>query len=96
MTNTIENIVEMKNHTNNFGISSYDWFFNELENNHISKSDGAKRNVSIVEGYDEEAKAYIIHQLFYINSDAANELKKELKIDEPFVSDENYKHITKP
>lgn len=48
-----------------------------------------------MEEYDEEAQAYIIHQLFFINEAAASELMKELEIVEPFVSDENYKHINK-
>jgi hypothetical protein len=85
----------MKNHENNLGVNSYDWFFMELENNFLSKLDGTKRNVSIVEKYDKEAQDYIIHQLLYINKTAASELKDELKINEPFVSDENYKYIKK-
>lgn len=92
---TIENILEMKHQTNNLGVNSYDWFFMDLENNHLSKLDGAKRNVSIVEKYDKEAQDYIIHQLFYINKNAANELMIELKIVEPFISNENHKHIIK-
>lgn len=95
MTKTIESIIEMKNHTNNLGINVYEWFFNDLENNHISKLNGAKRNLAIANEYDEVAQAYIIHQLFYINQDAARELMEELKIDDPFVSDENNKHIIK-
>lgn len=95
MSQNIGNIIEMKNHTNNLGINSYDWFFNVLENNYISKLNGTQRNLAIAEEYDEEAQAYIIHQLFYINEAAASELMKELEIVEPFVSDENYKHINK-
>ncbi|GGP16209.1 hypothetical protein [Oceanobacillus neutriphilus] len=93
MVNTVEDIIEMKNHTNNLGVNVYDWFFTDLENNYISKLNGTKRNVSIVENYDEESQAYIIQQLFYINKNAADELMKELKIVEPFVSNENYNHI---
>lgn len=95
MVYTIETIKELKNHTNNLGVNSYDWFFKDLENNYISKMDGTKRNASTVKKYDEEAQAYIIHQLFYINERAANELMKELRIVEPVVSDENYRHIDK-
>ncbi|MDY0394803.1 hypothetical protein RWE15_10455 [Virgibacillus halophilus] len=43
MTQTIEDIIEMKNHTNDFGINIYDWFFNDLENNYISKLNGTKK-----------------------------------------------------
>jgi len=96
MAITVEIITEMKNHTNDFGVNSYDWFFGNLENNYISKINGTKRNVTVIENYDEEVRDYIICQLNYINADAANELMKELKIDEPFVSDENYQHIIKP
>ncbi|MFD2209368.1 hypothetical protein ACFSMW_06560 [Virgibacillus halophilus] len=96
MTQTIEDIIEMKNHTNDFGINIYDWFFNDLENNYISKLNGTKRNVSILEKYNKEAQSYIIHQLFYINKDASDELMKELKLVEPFVSNENHSHINKP
>lgn len=96
MTYTVEGIIDMKNYTNNLGVNVYDWFFIELENNYVSKLGGTKRNIPIVEKYDEEAKAYIILQLFYINKNAANELMKELKIVEPFVSNENYNHIIKP
>lgn len=93
---TVESIIEMKNHTNNLGVNSYDCFFMELENNYISKLNGTKRNSVFVENYNEEAQNYIIHQLFYINENAAQELMKELKIEEPFVSSENHKHIIKP
>lgn len=96
MAMTIETIVEMKNQTNFLGVNGYEWFFADLENNHLSKRDGAKRNASVVESYDQEAQAYIIHQLFYINEEAARELMAELNIDKPFVTDENNKHIVKP
>ena len=96
MAYTVESIIDMRNHTNNLGVNAYEWFFMDLENNYISKLDGTKRNVSILERYNEEAQVYIVLQLFYINKDAANELKKELKIVDTFVSNENYKHIIKP
>ena len=93
MAMTVEQILEMKKHTNNLGINSYDWFFNNLENNSISKVDGVKRNAAIAEEYDDEAKAYILHQLVYLNQEAAGDLMAELKIEKPFVSDENVKHL---
>lgn len=96
MTYEIKRIIEMKNETNNLGMNVYDWFFNNLENNYLSKLDGNKRNVSILEGYDLEAQTYIIHQLFNINEEAAQDLMKELEIEQLFISDENAKHINKP
>lgn len=92
---TIEQIVEMKKETNFLGVNAYEWFFADLENNHLSKQDGAKRNASIAEAYDKEAQAYIIHQLFYMNEDAARELMTELHIEKPFVTDEHNIHIVK-
>ncbi|WP_026828211.1 hypothetical protein [Exiguobacterium artemiae] len=93
MKMTIEQILEMKNHTNNLGINSYDYFFNNLENNSISKVDGVKRNAAIAKEYNDEAKAYILHQLFYLNQEATSDLMAKLKIEKPFISDENVKHL---
>lgn len=95
MALTVKDIIDMKNHTNNLGINVYDWFFNDLENNHISKMNGTERNVSILKGYNEEAQAYIIQQLYYLDARAATELMNKMEIKEPFVSTENAKHIIK-
>lgn len=93
----VEQILSGKDGVNQFGISGYDWFFMELENNHLSKLDGTKRNLSIVEKYDEEAQVYIIYQLSVVNEDAANNLIKELNLDfdSLSLSDDYQKEIKK-
>lgn len=90
MAYSLKGILESKNDTNNLGLNGYDWFFMNLENNYVSKLDGVKRNVSIVERYDKEAQVYIIRQLAVMNTDAANDLLKELKLnfDDLSLSDE--------
>lgn len=95
MSKTVKDIVKLKEEENQFGVDAYTWFFNELENNHLSKLDGSKRNVSMIKLYDfdKEAIDYIIHQLFIINQDAASELIDELGLNEPFISDENKKYL---
>lgn len=95
MNKEIDKIVSWKNDVNQFGINGYVWFFNELENNYLSKMDGTKRNASLLEDYNEEAQNYILMQLYYLREDAAVELMKEIGINEPSVSKENEKHIEK-
>lgn len=90
---TIENILEMKNHENNLGVNSYEWFFMNLENNWISKTNGTKRNKAIIEGYDYEAIHYIIVQLHYVSNEAALDLMKELGMVESNISKEYYEQI---
>ena len=95
MVLSVEDIIEMREDTNDFGINGYQWLFNNLENNYISKMNGTDRNTHILKDYDREAQEFIIHQLFHINSDAAYELMKKMNISEPFVSDENEKYLIK-
>lgn len=95
MSLTVENIVEWKQDKNQFGIDSYTWFFNELINNYISKMNGAQRNAQMISMHDftTEAVDYVIYQLLVINSDAANELIAELKLNEVYISDHDKKYI---
>lgn len=92
---SLDNVLEMKKHKNQFGINGYDWFFMDLENNYISKMNGTERNVAILNRYDEKAQSYIVHQLYFINESAAGDLIAALDLHDPFVSDEDYKHINK-
>lgn len=95
MNKNIENIISMKKETNNIGINAYEWYFSNLENNHISKLDGTSRNASMIEHYDIETKTYIITQLFYINKEAAIDLMKHLNIEKLDVDETYYNHIEK-
>ncbi|MPM69675.1 hypothetical protein SDC9_116623 [bioreactor metagenome] len=95
MVLSVEDIIEMREDTNEFGISGYQWFFNILENNYISKMNGTDRNTHILKDYDRKAQEFIIRQLLHINSDAAYELMKQMNISEPYVSDENEKYLIK-
>lgn len=86
---TIEDIFRMKEEEAIPFPNRYEWFFRTLEDNALSKADGTDRNVSLVDGYDLEAQAFIVHQLYRLNEDAAADLMRALGIAEPFVSDEH-------
>lgn len=95
MSLNVSDIVGWKEEKNQFGIDSYTWFFTELEDNSISKLNGAARNASMINRYEFEKEAvdYILNQLFIVNEDAAKELMGELDIKEAFISDENRKYL---
>lgn len=95
MIKNVKEIVQWVEDKNQFGIDGYTWFFNELQNNYLSKINGTQRNVNIIKRYDfeKEAVEFILHQLFIINQDAASELMNELEMKEPFISDENKKYL---
>lgn len=59
MKQNIESIIKTQGHENQFGIDVYEWFFNEFENNYLSKINGTQRNINIINEYDDEAKQYI-------------------------------------
>ena len=48
MVLSVEDIIEMREDTNDFGINGYQWFFNNLENNYISKMNGTDSNTHIL------------------------------------------------
>lgn len=95
MKKTIKDIIEMKKNKMSPFENQYIWFFQNLENNAISKSNGVKRNVTVLNDFDQEAQEYIIHQLYIMNKQAASDLIGELSLKEPFVSDEYGAFITK-
>ena len=93
MKQNIESIIKTKGHENQFGIDVYEWFFNEFENNYLSKLDGTQRNVNIINEYDDEAKQYILYQLTLINKEASKELMNRLGIKEISIPEKYKKYI---
>lgn len=90
---TVDDIIKMKDHTNNLNVNAYIWFFLDLENNHISKLDGVKRNISKIKGFNSEAIDYIIYQLCIINEDAAQDLMQALKLTEVNIATKYKDHL---
>lgn len=89
----LSHIVEMKDHTNNLGINAYDFFFMNLENNFLSKSNGTERNLGILKDYDIETQEFIIVQLAHVREEAAAELMRKLGIKKVSVAEENQRHV---
>ena len=93
MKQNIESIIKTQGHENQFGIDVYEWFFNEFENNYLSKINGTQRNVNIINEYDDEAKQYILYQLSIINKEASKELMNRLGIKEIRIPEKYKKYI---
>ena len=93
MKQNIESIIKTQGHKNQFGIDVYEWFFNEFENNYLSKINGTQRNVNIINEYDDEAKQYILYQLSIINKEASEELMNRLGIKEVSIPEKHKKYI---
>ena len=93
MKQNIESIIKTQGHENQFGIDVYEWFFNEFENNYLSKINGTQRNVNIINEYDDEAKQYILYQLSIINKEVSKELMNRLGIKEISIPEKYKKYI---
>ena len=93
MKQNVESIIKTQGHENQFGIDVYEWFFNEFENNYLSKLNGTQRNVNIINEYDDEAKQYILYQLSIINKEASKELMDRLGIKEISIPEKYKKYI---
>lgn len=93
MKQNIESIIKTQGHENQFGIDVYEWFFNEFENNYLSKINGTQRNLNIINEYDDEAKQYILYQLSIINKEASEELMNRLGIKEISIPEKYKKYI---
>ena len=93
MKQNVESIIKTQGHENQFGIDVYEWFFNEFENNYLSKLNGTQRNVNIINEYDDEAKQYILYQLSIINKEASKELMGRLGIKEISIPEKYKKYI---
>lgn len=93
MKQNIESIIERQGQENQFGIDVYEWFFNEFENNYLSKINGTQRNVNIINEYDDEAKQYILYQLSIINKEAAKALMDRLGFKEISIPEKYKKYI---
>ena len=93
MKQNIESIIKTQGHENQFGIDVYEWFFNEFENNYLSKINGTQRNLNIINEYDDEAKQYILYQLSIINKEASEELMNRLGIKEVSIPEKHKKYI---
>lgn len=93
MKKDLNHLLDMKEHTNNLGLNVYYFFFMNLENNFLSKANGTKRNLDILQEYDEETQEFIILQLAHVREEAALALMNELGIKRISIPEKNQKHV---
>lgn len=93
MKKTIADILKMKEVKMSPFENEYVWFFTYLEDLILTKSNGNIRAKILIDEYNKEAQEYIVHQLFKMNEDVGSTLIDDLNLKEPFVSDENIKHL---
>lgn len=90
---TLNHLLDMKDNTNNLGINVYQFFFMNLENNFLSKGNGTKRNLDILEDYDKEAQEFIILQLAHVREEAAVAIMEELGKNRISIAEDNQQHV---
>jgi hypothetical protein len=72
---TITDVIGMKKTKNVPFRTKYHWLFQTIENDLISKSNGAERVKQLLSDYDYSARLFIVHQFQYIGEE---ELAREL------------------
>lgn len=78
---TIDDIIAMKKQKMSPYENKYNWFFLNIENDLINKSDGKKRVKSFLSEYDDQARLYVVHQFMKFNNAIGNELFDVLELD---------------
>lgn len=78
---TVDDIIAMKNQKNSPFGNRYTWFFMNIENDLISKSNGPNRVKSFLSDYDYGAKLYVVHQFMRTNDVLASDLFHILELD---------------
>ena len=78
---TVDDIIALKDLEHPPFGTSYNWFFVTIENDLISKLNGADRAKHFLRNYDYKAKLYVVHQFMKVNDELANDLFRVLDLD---------------